>query len=119
MNELEGKEVEVRRYAETLMGVIIGCDYDVGITIVAKYNPDRYLYCSHGPSSPYAKRHTDPKYFEDVYRLSFKHVVDQLKQGYFSYIETIAYLDEIGGSLGKIRPMHGGGASAASCPFGQ
>ena len=53
---LEGKEVKFidknkKYYKHDTVGVIIGCDKDIGITIVEKHDNKHYLLCHPGPSS--------------------------------------------------------------------
>lgn len=52
----EGKEVMVKIGRTLYTGIVIGCDPDVGITVVNIDDKDHYLVCSHGMSSPILKR---------------------------------------------------------------
>lgn len=52
----EGKEVVVDIGVEQFTGIVIGCDPDIGVTIVEKDNTNHYLLCSHGMQSPVNKR---------------------------------------------------------------
>jgi hypothetical protein len=50
--ELEGKEIQYKFLdGEQMTGVVVGCNYDIGITIMQPES-DVYLLCVNGPSSP-------------------------------------------------------------------
>ena len=50
--KMEGKIVDYVDGVGTIKGKIIGCDKDIGVTIVDNDNPDKYLLCYAGPKSP-------------------------------------------------------------------
>lgn len=52
----EGKEVDFILHGEPVRAIVVGCDYDIGITIVEKDDPSHYLYCQIGPSAPNYKK---------------------------------------------------------------
>jgi len=89
-------------------GKVVGCDYDVGITIVDKDNPNVYFGCLAGPSSTLWNIH----YSEELYKALFDSIVNQIKSGILSY-KAMDHVE-------KIHNMAPGyNASAEHCPFGQ
>lgn len=51
--ELENKEIVfIATDGEVVPAIVVGCNIDIGLTVVAKNDKDRYLICSIGPSSP-------------------------------------------------------------------
>jgi len=53
---LEGREVKFvdlnNKYnVNNKIGIVVGCDRDIGITIINKYDENEYLLCHPGPSS--------------------------------------------------------------------
>ena len=109
--ELEGKEVyfHSRWTTETKIGIVIGCDPDIGITIVEK-NTNRYLMCLIGPSSPTWRFEEEEK---ERFKIYFEEIVRQIKtREYYP-----SKIDEI---KNKINPCGlCGFASASRCSFGQ
>ena len=109
MEEFEGKVI---RYMEPKIdidtdGYVVGCDYDIGITIVENNHKDHYLYCLRWPSSGLVEYSSDSTY--EFYNELFKNIIAMLKEGIFddSILEEIR--KKYGGSVGLIDPN--------SCPF--
>jgi hypothetical protein len=48
---LEGKTIMVKSWGYSKNGIVVGVDYDIGITIVSYNNKDELLFCLNGPSS--------------------------------------------------------------------
>lgn len=73
--ELEGKEVTVTNEGETFKCIVIGCNYDIGITLVQKRDPSIKEMCLPGPSS---------KYFMggDWYDEMFYYYTEKIQKGY-------------------------------------
>ena len=105
MKELEGKVIDVFDYDGSFLakGKVIGCDYDIGITIVDKDDPDEFLYCWIGKSSSLWKNHWDAS--DKTLSDEFDSYVNQIKGGCFEYSKI----------TGETTPA----ASAKVCPFGQ
>jgi hypothetical protein len=82
--ELEGKEINViigwvDGTIENIKGIVVGCNYDIGMTIK---NADpkssyKYLLCGTGPSSPLWK----PQFDLQLYKKSFNNFVRQVQKG--------------------------------------
>ena len=52
-SKLEGKEIKILNAASGCgRGIIIGCDPDIGITIVDAEDKDLYIHCLIGPAAP-------------------------------------------------------------------
>lgn len=84
---LEGKEVDYEvDYEGTLTDmtlVVIGCDYDIGLTMALKGDlTDNYI-CLNGKSSPNCTPKTDLMYAinRKVYAAMFDHIVKGIKKG--------------------------------------
>lgn len=115
---LEGKEVI---YTDGLSGKetpakVVGCDFDVGITLINANDSTDYLGCIHGPSDP-KWRICGGMSQKDLkeYTALFFCVVRQLKAGRVSpklplRIEGTSLLHQ---ALDGLRP------SAEICPFNQ
>ena len=88
-------------------GRVIGCDFYVGITIVDDSDPDKYLWCLHGPSSPMAKELYEemPGIIEE-YSAMFDEAVAGIEVG--SIIRQIGLFEAVDG-------RHAG---SDTCPFG-
>jgi len=102
--ELEGKEIQIYCNGEKVgVGIVVGCDPDIGITICDKFDVNKYLFCQIGPSAPNWMYPGD-KVAEMHCRSNFNHRIEQLKRGML--ILGVGYV-----SLGE--------PSAETCPFAQ
>ena len=118
-NVLVGKEIEVINFNPTPgKGVVVGCDPDIGITIVEKAYPDKFLMCLVLPSSPLWKKCDDCQ--KEPSKVVFREIVHVIERGLYNY--------DIFNSLVKdIYLQHGfrkegvyiKEASKNTCPFGQ
>lgn len=89
------------------IGRVVGCDLELGITLVNDKNPTDYLFCLHGPLSKAWDEDGDRYLFDrKEYEKLFLRYVNQLKRGTL----TLPYLLN---SIGK------GAPSAERCPFAQ
>jgi len=97
---LEGKTVIV----EGIEGIVVGCDKDVGLTIVDKNDKNHYLLCLVGPSSPNWKSF----YVEGTYHKIMNLAIDMINSGhiYYDYFH-------INNNVGTFY------SSAETCAFGQ
>ena len=81
--ELEGKVIDFNRGDLVKKGLVVGCDREIGITIVDNSDHNSYLLCLTGPSSPlWTSRF--PETTENALRLTehykiFEYLVDQIK----------------------------------------
>ena len=93
--DLTGKEVEYLLHE----GIVVGYDYDIGITIVEKENPNNFLLCVHGRLSPVMKwgQNFPYKHYREVFEL----YTDLIKSGAINYM---------GNSTAPTKE---------TCPFGQ
>ena len=107
--ELEGKIIGCSYDEDDLFivkGVVVGCDFDIGITIMEN-NLDKYYMCLAGPSSPLWKGNFN----KFNYKRAFDVTVEMIKSGKYFYNKTvIAYFGEF---------IHTGVASAEYCSFNQ
>lgn len=110
---LEGKIIDIRSQSENIKGRVVGCDYDIGITIVAKNDPGRHLACLNGPSSPLWKNNGNKKSFrERRYRIMFSLIADQIETGVYNPSVVMEKWTDLKGL-----PIFSG--SSETCPFGQ
>ena len=99
-DDLVGKEL---LYGNEV-GIVIGCDFDVGITVVNKEDKTDFLFCVHGPLS---KVYRDPSYLNlNTYATVFNYYVEGIKKGKMTKDLHVHAQDT-------------GEASAEVCPFGQ
>lgn len=107
--ELEGKEVVYDNGLKTV-GIVIGCNYDIGITIVEKGNKDQYLSCYIGPMAPNTiKGQLSEKHWNAL----FYSRVREIKKGYINISKVKKIMSRIEGvEMGR-------SANKSQCPFGQ
>ena len=104
-SKLEGMEVKFPKRTKPEIGVVTGCDYDIGIVIQRKYGSD-YILCLYGPAAPDKPRlRRSPK---EVYRRLFLCIVKQIKAGRIISTE-----------IEKIVPRSPEEPSVETCPFSQ
>ncbi len=89
-------------------GLIAGCDYDIGVTIVNKDDPREYLFCLIGPSSTLWKTRNGS---EKAYKIYFEYIKKAFEKEVFDFNEFKSIL--------ILQDRQAGSASAKSCPFGQ
>ena len=82
---LEGKDVKVMDGSGYIYtGLVVGCDYDIGITIVDKDDKNVFLVCLNGSLSPVQEYRFPEKLYDKLFyllvgsvglsRLSFKEI---------------------------------------------
>ena len=109
-SELEGKIIDIEGIKSCSKGKVIGCDPDIGITIVDLDDPNHYLVCLVGPSSP---NHSG-KYIEEN-RKMFDMMVEQIEHGSYDMIASRRTFDELTGSPSLLSSP----PSAKKCAFNQ
>ena len=107
---LEGKEVKVldSKFDKDKIGIVIGCDRDIGITIINKYNKNNYILCLAGPSSPQFKECSTTIKVTLMY---FDFITTQIRDGIIDWdiIKKYAY------KLEKLKQFSK--ASSETCSF--
>lgn len=95
---------------------VAGMDYDIGLTLVSKDLPDRYMWCALGKMAPQWKEwSTGPKYkrkYHKLYRKWFRAAVKMIRKGEIDTAELMRLSEESGIELDS-RP------DQRSCAFGQ
>lgn len=77
-SELEGKVIDfIHDNGELVKCKIVGCEYDIGITIVNAKDKEDYLLCVIGPSSSLGEAVVDFR----GYRKCFEYYIEQIKNG--------------------------------------
>ncbi len=109
--ELEGKIIDTN-FDDGIKGKVVGCDYDIGITIVAADDPDNYLICLQGLSSPVLKKAGEPLN-EERHKEMFNAIVNCIKKGKYDN----NFIDNLWRSLGGEPPVNQ--PSVEICPFAQ
>ena len=94
-------------------GVLVGCDPDIGIAIVDKADPDFYVCCLLGPSSPQwrARAFTanqEQRMLDEVFRPTYKLWSGMITNGFWN-----SQIDDIQNSCAS------SASSPQSCPFWQ
>lgn len=74
---LEGLIVSYNDWEEILNALVVGCDYNVGITLVNAGNKDDYLLCLNGPSDV----SDDERFSWKLHNTLFFTLVRQIKKG--------------------------------------
>lgn len=93
----------ISRNGNELTALVVGCDRDIGITIVKEDDHEHYLYCCIGPSSPiWEACWEEENYFRD-----YAMAAARIETGLFDCREQFAGKGNIGQS------------GADTCPFGQ
>jgi len=104
--ELGGKEIKwvYQDGLKIVDAVVAFVDEDVGITIVAKDNPERKLACLNGPSSVHKE-----EYYPKAYKPFFDATVKMLKEGvYFSQVTEGIWDELVTDEYGPIGPCASG-----------
>ncbi len=80
-SELEKTTFTFSEYEEEgiVIGLVAGCDIDIGITVVDKANPKREILCINGPLSP-----NKNEYKKNGYLVTFLAAVEMIKQDKFN-----------------------------------
>lgn len=110
--ELEGKEVLVDTGEGIKTGIVVGCNYDIGISIINKEDKQDYLLCGSGPGAPnYISDLTD-KEIKAEKAIFYSHV-RLIKKGFIpaNSIDRIYAFTNTNGINSN--------PTADSCPFGQ
>ena len=84
-SELEGLEVDVNAYEKIYRGRIVGCDPDIGITVVSVEDPKHYLCCLIGPSAPGFKNRVGTS---EQNKLFFNKIVEMIRNGCINVNES-------------------------------
>lgn len=110
--ELVGKRIKWKNLSLEHDGVVVGCDYHIGITIVNAYDKDDYLMCLHGPLSPRARAQKREGMLFDgkMHKSFFTACIKSIESGFLDCEST---------SLGVVSDLQlGEDPSSSSCPFG-
>ena len=111
--ELEGKEIDyVYKDGEKVKAKVVGCNYDIGISIVRSDNLSHHVVCFNGPMSPlWDKRH----HYANEYDTMFVLAVRMIEKG----TVFVKVLDDNRRQLGHINPLYlFDGPTPSMCPFG-
>jgi hypothetical protein len=94
---------------------VVGCSFDVGVTLVYSDNPKKYLLCYHGFSSPRMKIASDgfKEKYKDSWPVLFEWFVKSIADGFISMQEE----PPVHGSQ-IVDTLRAGAVGASSCAFG-
>ncbi len=107
-SELERNVIDCILYdGSSVKGRVVGCDFDVGITIVEHENPDKYIACTMRPLSPEWK---NSNYDLRESQIMFHIVINQIKRKIYNS-SAILKMNRMVGNFNI------GLASAEVCPF--
>jgi len=109
MEQYEGKIIRVISCnGDETEGFVVGCDYDIGVTVVNNDDKDEHLYCLKGPSS-YSHLYTEDcnyAWYDDV----FENIIEMFRRGFFD-VNIIVEISR------KFAEPHGGKPSSNTCAF--
>jgi len=92
-------------------GLVVGCDPDIGITIVNADNTEEFLICLRGPLAPNVLK-GDPCYTNGEYKQAFDDYAARITLGVVDLPAHEQKMQGIGIGTGT-SPSH------KNCPFGQ
>lgn len=99
------------------IGLVAGCDYDIGVTIINKYNKDEYLCCLLGPSAPNLSEYLKLNFPYDIYNELFAFRILAINEGALDFeIENRLYQHL---RQDTVLPIDTSGSSSKSCSFNQ
>ena len=108
--ELEGLKLTYHDGSKDYDAVVVGCNYDIGITIMTE-DKKKYLSCMQGPSSPqYDLDAVDAK----NYSAQFYSYIRRIKTRYFDGNESEAMTGKI---INLKREYGTPSPDSSSCPF--
>ena len=111
MEEFEGKVI---RYIDSEVGhnldaYVVGCEFDIGITVVKYKNKHHYLYCLKGPSAvPELYKDDNMRY--ERYNEKFENIIAMFKEGFLD-------MDIVGEINRKYNRRILGGVGPHTCAF--
>jgi hypothetical protein len=115
---LEGNEVDVyyrgNGKLNRMVGIIVGIDPDIGITVVGKLNPNDYILCLMSPDVFRSTQKKDPSSHDEMHYMNiFNLNVQALKKGFLDmYQLEIAERDNFSFESGQNPSIEG-------CAFAQ
>lgn len=104
----EGKEVTINIDEDTYQGIVVGCDYDIGISIADINDKTRDLCCIPGPST---KNHYRSIASKEIYDSIFTEILSMIMNGSIDG----NLIEKIQNSSQKSNSIYGG--RMVSCPF--
>jgi len=110
----EGKTFKYQDCDGEAEAVVVGCDLDVGLTVVEKGKENHYLLCINGPSSKndtWFKKDDNMKNYFNVYKKYFHKVLKWVDRGYLKRKELVKMTEKLFNMKPKL------GAGAESCPY--
>jgi hypothetical protein len=113
--ELMDKEIALIRKGGRKVDqvIMIGCNFDIGFSLVSADNKEKMIFCGHGPLAPKWKEHYSVKANLESWTAEFKNAMKQIGDHATLDIDRMM-------SHGNT-PVHGirGGASMETCSFNQ
>jgi hypothetical protein len=98
-SQYEGKEITIEDdggyESHFYTGIVIGCDYDLGITIINKNDTKYYLMCLNGPSSPQMTSRVR-KVQEEDYKIVFDAMIKGIKIEFLSANDLHSIIASVG-----------------------
>ena len=111
---LEGKEVKYFCCGNTtdrpsFIGIVTGCDYEIGFTIQNKDNLDHYLSCYPGPTGHKTLHKTKHYlYNPEFYDSEFQTAIEMIERGEYRV-----------NKMPKTSSIIGSGPTSSTCTFSQ
>ena len=114
--ELEGKYIILFLEDSKKIGKVVGCNFDVGLTIVDANDKDNYLACFNGPLSPQVTKRgaNGIRHMTESYQVAFDAAVEMIEAGEM-------YVQELVRKVQKVKPNYrpkSCGPVRSDCGFG-
>lgn len=99
----------IGNYGVEYTALVVGCEEDIGVTVIDKNDKDKYLLCSIGPSSPLWTNKYNGR--EDESRRLFNILSTSIENGKIDIREIL--------NNNKDLPKDAGNPSSDNCSFAQ
>lgn len=103
---LEGRTIFWRQNSRMEIGIVAGCDYDIGISIVNRDNKEDQLSCLPGPSAP-GKMFLSEEHYDQI----FEFMIEQIESEVYDSIECVKKRQELDKTYTR------GEGALANCPY--
>ena len=91
-SKLEGKKIEYFWGDNIREGLVVGVDFNIGITIVDANNHDNFILCLAGPLSPTREQFVTMT--DKQYKNSFNYYIEAIKSGKLNMDEATDFYEK-------------------------
>jgi len=107
--ELEKKEIKYWNGSNMIPSIIVGYEYDIGITAINKNDSKDVLFCLHGPLSP----SLPIKWGDGIYKHLFDKITEAIEDGTVRWYELDHWFNKYVYNNVGTKPTN------EDCPFNQ